>query len=213
MPNWCNNKITISGSEEKIKEIGDKLISIKDIKGGIFETLIGKPTDITEEEYKNGGWFDSNINRYGCKWDVFYDAEEDFNLEIYGQTILMYFSTAWSPCTPFCKTLSELYSVDVKCNYFEQSSNFAGSYTISNGKENEDHYYYYEGVYILDYEEFSEDIDFRIEWEIESYPNKTVEEMLEDYKYLNEKDRLSFIEKYNFFKNKTKQNESVKDNY
>lgn len=75
MPNWCNNSIVINGDKDKIKEIRDILESMDKTtdETGIFESLVGRDENITEEQYQNGGWYQHNINRYGCKWDVSYD--------------------------------------------------------------------------------------------------------------------------------------------
>ena len=194
MPNYCYNKITINGDKKTIKEIANKLESIKNTDERIFKTLIGEPANITDDNEE-----DEYVKHYGCKWDVKFDNYVNF--EIYEYLIQIDFSTAWGPCIPFCSTLSRLYSVDVKCLYFEPSNDFAGCYSKDRkGQEFELTYGYYEGLYKFDSQEFYEDIDFHIENEIESYPDKTLNDILQDLKFVDEKDIKRITETFNFFK-------------
>lgn len=196
MPNWCNNDVTIFGNPDKIKLINEKLESIKnneDKVHGIFRVLLG--TDITEEEYKTG-WYNHNINRYGCKWDVSYDA--DLCISITEDTITMTFQTAWSPCVPFCTTLSEMYGVKVTCTYSEPGVDFAGKTVSKNGEIIEQEQYpYKEGLYHLDNEGFWENLEYDIQYELEENPDKTVDELFSEYEFLEEDDKPNFIEIFN----------------
>lgn len=208
MPNWCNNSLSISGDKTKIKEIHDKLESIKNNKDnvhGIFRVLLGEPTDITEEQYQKGGWYEHNINRYGCKWDVSYD--EDTMIDVSENNIAMSFQTAWSPCLPFCITLSEMFGVDVTCQFFEPGCDFAGEVVISNGEIiTVSEYSHNEGMYHLDIDGFWHDMEFNLTYELEENPNKTVDELFAEYKYLKESDKDEFIESYNNAKESINEN-------
>jgi len=97
MPNWCSNSIVIEGDKDKIKKIKDVLLSMDKTTTitGIFEALVGRDENITEEEFQKGGWYEHNINRYGCKWDANWD---DSNVDTDSDDcITMSPDTAWSP--------------------------------------------------------------------------------------------------------------------
>jgi hypothetical protein len=123
MPNWCANVITISGDREKVKSV---LRKIKEIRHGdcktLFETLIGEDPD------PNTGWYESNMNRYGTKWDVSVD-------DCYGKfdddRIILRPQTAFSPPVKFCTTLAKEYEVNVDILFFEPMENFSGKVSIN----------------------------------------------------------------------------------
>lgn len=181
MPNWCSNYISIDGSVENIQKIREILESTdfsKEDAKGVFETLVGKDENITEEEYRNGGWFDHNFNRYGCKWDIGKDVEFQ-----YGDKFITFScQTAWSPATGFCKLLSEKYEVSVRCEFEECDNDFAGYYEIdANGNESEETLSYLEGIHKNDEEYFDHEIRGRIECSIEC--EETFEEFIGQYDF------------------------------
>ena len=58
---------------------------------------------MTPADYVNK-WYDSNVNHWGCKWDVSIDGcSWEFNEDIITAT----FDTAWSPPIGFCQKLAE----------------------------------------------------------------------------------------------------------
>jgi hypothetical protein len=162
MPNWCSNYITIEGSKENIQKIKEKLEGVDFSKGGqtgIFETLVGRDPSITEDEFRNGGWYQHNIDRYGCKWDIGQDAE----IELYDDKIVIISDTAWSPPINFCKLLQEQYGVKVRCESSEPGNDFAGYYEIDeDGDVDEESYTYMEGLYILNLENFWYEVENNI---------------------------------------------------
>ena len=149
MPNWCANSIVIAGDEDKIKEI---LIKIGTISGHdkhvLFETLIGKDPDIDKV-----GWYESNRERFGTKWDV---APDESNIEFDDGQITFSPDTAWSPPVPFCITLAKEYGVRVEITYFEPGGDFAGKCVINESGDIEEEldYGYDEGMYHLDNDGF-----------------------------------------------------------
>ena len=186
MPNWCNSFISIDGSVEniqKIREILEGTDFSKEGAKGVFETLVGRDENITEEEFRNGGRYDHNTNRYGCKWDIGEDVEFQ-----YGDKFITFnCETAWSPPTGFCKLLSEKYYVNVRCEYEEPGNDFAGYYEIdTDGNESEEMLDYLEGIHKNDEEHFDHEIRGRIECSIGC--EETFEEFIEpyDFKFLGD---------------------------
>ena len=181
MPNWCSSYVSIDGSVENIQKIREILESTdfsKEDTKGVFETLIGRDENITEEEYENGGWYDHNTNRYGCKWDIGEDIEFQYGDEF----ITFSCQTAWSPPTGFCKLLSEKYQVKVRCEFEEPGCHFAGHYEIdADGNESEETLDYLEGIHKNDEEHFDHEIRSRIEYSIEC--EETFEDFIEQYDF------------------------------
>jgi hypothetical protein len=151
MPNYCNNVISITGDKEKIREILKKIGETPtSLDAKLFETLIGTDTDKTK------GWYESNLTRYGTKWDV---NPDDSNIEFSDDMITMNLDTAWSPPVQFCITLAKEYGVQVEIKFFEPGCDFAGRSVINEVGEivEEEDYNYDEGMYILDSEGFWSD--------------------------------------------------------
>jgi hypothetical protein len=186
MPNWCNNQIKISGNGvPAIKEILEK-------GGRMFESLVGKLADgQTEEEY-NEKWYDTNCDRWGCKWDV--DISLD-DISFEGDSIYMYIQTAWSPCNDFLRLLSEKYGVDVENNYSEGGNDFAGFVSIDEDGEDEHCYTYLRGLYEFDYDSFLYEVRNQIEFMVDDENPIALEDLLNEFDYVENKKDL--IELYN----------------
>jgi len=196
MPNWCNNHIIISGDifflsllknilEDVPKTIGEETV--------VFKTLIGKEPTITTEDYEKGGWFDSNINWFGTKWDVSYnDCQFEFN----DDHIIMMPQTAWSPPVRFVSNLCKMYGVTAVMNYDERGCDFCGRATIDiNGEVDDEEYKYNEGMYHFDNEYFWESIvESDMEYALDE--DKTKDQFLLDYPYVNEYDLKELGEMY-----------------
>lgn len=177
MPNWCSNFINIEGSKTKIAKIKKAIEDAPkhEDKPGVFQALVGRDTSITEEEYDKGAWYQSNLDRWGCKWDIGW-GDIDFN--IYEDSISFNCSTAWSPPTGFCKLLQEKYGVFVRCEFEEGGCDFAGYYEVSkDGEVDEETYSYLEGIYILDKDNFWFEMESRIEYAVDD--DETFEDFIE----------------------------------
>ena len=85
MPNYCNNRIKLSGPEEDIKSLLDFIRS----DDSIFD--FEKVVPIPEEYLENGKWYDWRVENWGTKWNC-------SDVSINGNSIE--FLTAWSPCPP-----------------------------------------------------------------------------------------------------------------
>ena len=170
MPNWCYNNITISGEPNRLERLKSAITIIKnsneDVKNRLFESLIGLPPNTNMEEYKNQGWFNTNVDWFGTKWDVGFE----FVQEITDTYIYMSGDTAWSPPINFCIELSKLYKVDIEMYYEEPGSDFCGKTHIdSEGNYTEEDYSYQEGLYRFDgYDEwYDREFTSALEWMVD----------------------------------------------
>jgi hypothetical protein len=87
MANFCDNRIKISGSTEKINKLWEKVES-----DGLLNTLRPQPNNL--EEYENIDW---RLQKWGTKWevntqDLCVEDNGDGTSDIYGD-----FDSAWSP--------------------------------------------------------------------------------------------------------------------
>ena len=110
MPNWCDNRLTLSGSRESIQKIVDAKLS--------FMTLVPPP----EGKYD----YDWCCENWGTKW------EPEFNdLELIdsgdGDGLLdVTFSSAWSPPVEAIATICAEYNLQGRLEYFEGGVGFLG---------------------------------------------------------------------------------------
>jgi hypothetical protein len=203
MPNWCSNTITITGDKKIISGMTRLIESIKKTEGeepGVFHTLIGRDSRITQEKYDNGDWYNSNVERYGCKWDVSYD---DCCFTLDEESISLHPETAWSPPIEFCKSMVKEYkSIKIHIFYSEGGNDFCGQCDIYLDEEgivccDEEDYGYSEGLYHLDIDGFWGEVESMVD----SYcceEEKSAEEFVEDnYSYVSEEDKKEIIEMFN----------------
>ena len=128
MPNWCENKITITGKDcdiLEIKKIIKKLYS--NPTSGFMEAFVGKHPK--GDEPSPGLTLSYNTQYWGTKWDV--DIEKVGFHYFSDDKIVLEMRTAWSPPEEFCKKLSEKYNVIVKNIFFELGCFFNGCFTYN----------------------------------------------------------------------------------
>ena len=196
MPNWCTNYILIRGDENKISLLKNILEDVPKNKPDdciVFTTLIGKEPTISTEDYEKGGWFDSNVDWFGTKWDVSYsECQFEFN----DDHIVMMPMTAWSPPIRFVSNLCKMYGVTAVMDYDERGCDFCGRATIDiNGEINEKDYGFDEGKYYLDNDYFWESI---VESDLEYALNQETEknQFILEYPYLDEGDKKELEKMY-----------------
>lgn len=199
MPNWCSNSIVITGDKDKIKKIKRVLQSIdtKQDNSGVFQALVGRDENLSESQYQEGAWYQSNIDRFGCKWDIDYD-ESNIDTES-DDCITMSPQTAWSPPEGFCRLLSLQYGVDVRLEYSEPGCNFAGLLlTYGDGRDEEgETYEYLEGLYYIDEDLFWMEVRNNLEYEFEEDEPRDVVKWLEDFLYVDDKHHPELTDLYN----------------
>ena len=149
MPNWCRNRVTVSGTEEDISKLSEIFSDTKSIFNHIIqspdwkrlpnekgqfpqlERMKNPKGEVMWETYnfpdgKNDDrWYYWCIDNWGTKWDVSelsidYDDDEVLELE---------FSTAWSPPEGIVEKLKEKYpDLSFSCFYDEPGMEIAGYY-------------------------------------------------------------------------------------
>ena len=196
MPNWCTNYIIIRGDENKISLLKNILEDVPKNKPDdciVFTTLIGKEPTISTEDYEKGGWFDSNVNWFGTKWDVSYsECQFDFN----DDHIVMMPSTAWSPPIYFVSNLCKMYGVTAVMDYDEGGCDFCGRTIVDiDGEIDEDDYGFNEGKYHFDNEYFWESlVESDLEYALEQDVTKA--EFILDHSYVSEDDKKELEKMY-----------------
>jgi hypothetical protein len=205
MPNWCSNTITITGDKKTISGIRRLIESIKKadlINGeepGVFFTLVGREPRITDAQYNNGDWYNSNINYWGTKWDVSYD---DCNFNFSDEEITMSPETAWSPPIEFCRAMVQEYKkIKIHIFYSEPGCDFSGESNIYLDEDgivfvDDTEYSYTEGVYFLDEEMFWSEVEGCIDTETCEDEPKSVEEFVEQFSYVSEEHKKEIMEMY-----------------
>lgn len=195
MPNWCSNTITITGSEKTIALLRRVIENTPkdDDSPGLFETLIGKNPDITEEKYKEGGWYSANCDWYGCKWDI---GINEYQFDFTDSCISFGCDTAWSPPTMFLENLCKMYKVQATIQYYEPGCDFAGQMSFDEGgvTEQED-YEYMEGLYRFDNEQFWNEVTSNFEYDSED-ENTTAEIIANRYPFLDKSEKQEVINLY-----------------
>jgi len=140
MPNWCENRIKISGSTEKINKLWEDVNS-----SGLLNALRPQPDNLFLEnldsekrlELNEDGvpnWYDWRIENWGTKWEV--NAEDlcvvdngDGTSYIWGD-----FVSAWSPPVEAYIAFNEADNgCEVEGWYFELGCDFCGLYNSKDG--------------------------------------------------------------------------------
>jgi hypothetical protein len=195
MPNWCNNHLTITGDNENLDRIKFYLEDIEskdNTSPGIFMALVGRDKSIELNEYEHGGWYDANINYWGCKWDVSYN---EANITYDDESITMSFDSAWSPPINFIQHLGRLFNVKCELYYEEPGCDFCGkSYFDNENGLTEEDYSYNEGRYLFDKENFFESIDGDIDYLFESDEDVTFESVKEMFHFITGEEDLKTLE-------------------
>jgi len=124
MPNWCENRIKISGSTEKINKLWEDVNS-----SGLLNALRPQPDNLKENEYY--GW---RIDNWGTKWEVDSDDLHLFDNGDGASCIEGNFDTAWSPPIEAYIAFNE---ADNGCEaegwYLELGCDFCGLYNLKEG--------------------------------------------------------------------------------
>jgi len=202
MPNWCSNHLNLYGSKEEIKKITDILNANLKYEedgvvkyGGMFESLVGKDPNVSEEEYNAGAWYDSNCEYWGCKWDVtIKEAYIDFEEE----EIRLSFDTPWSPPFSFYKELAKKFNIYLNAIYDEPGLDFAGEINIDEeGNVDNREYKYLEGIYHRGDDIFWDEVRSQLDYMLEEYDKPvTYEYVAEWLHFVEDAELYDFIMEY-----------------
>lgn len=105
MPNWCDNKLIIKGSQEDFQKF------YSEHKNLDFNKILPIPTE-------NVDLFNYRINTWGTKWNA---------SDVVWEDNIVYFHTAWTPSIPIILQLASLYpSLSFYYAYYECGNQLAG---------------------------------------------------------------------------------------
>lgn len=199
MPNWSNNQIEISGSEENMKPIYDFFSKHEDKEhrgDQVMNTLIPHDDEYRRIVENNEFLLHAQTTFYGTKWD--FSLADAYVNDCTPTYVHLSPATAWTPPIEFCSKLCKKYGVEVKIMYSEPGSNFAGYADIdTDGFVDDYEFPYLEGIYrYFDEEEFWNEIEFEIESEMDNDDPKSVEDFLKKFPYVSDEDKMEISSKY-----------------
>lgn len=114
MPNWCNNKLTISHDDAA------QIARIKEHKNKVLQEFIPCPQELLDGD----GWYNWRVENWGTKWDIDLDIKEE---SADGKSLVVYFDSAWSPPLEAYQKLEKMgFAIDAL--YSEPGMCFAGRY-------------------------------------------------------------------------------------
>ena len=117
MPNWCSNRVTITGPAPVIREITEIL---NQENTPLLNWMVPEPKD-------NEGWYDWRVNNWGTKWDI---SDVYFENQAEEDSIEFSFCSAWSPPVDAFRTWAESDGrVQFTLEYWEPGIGFVGSAT------------------------------------------------------------------------------------
>ena len=149
MPNYVRNVLTLSGDEEKIKEL---LETVKNDEFGIgtidFEKVIPMPDYIYKgglgraemEKYGENNWYEWSIANWGTKWNACgYSKNVEYAPQP-GGTPTITMNTAWCAAHPVVVKLSEMFpDVDITHEWADEDvGRNCGRYEYSGGERIEE---------------------------------------------------------------------------
>lgn len=149
MPNWCENRLTISGQEQGLD------IFIEFAKGKDSElsanTFIPYPKEFAEmdrvaRDYMkehpddwagrpkdgfNHGGYEWCCENWGTKWDFGESMADRIN----PNTLMYCFDTAWSPPVPVIEAMGKMFpDLSFKLEYWEPGCGFQGKFIVQGGR-------------------------------------------------------------------------------
>ena len=132
MPNWCLNRLVLTGPEDVIQEIVDSKLEL--------QKLFPCP-DLTK-------WYEWNVANWGTKWDIgpinnlsYEKIDKEYVIDIT-------FDSAWSPPVEAMKKLFDLYQkrgLNLEMEYFEPGCAFLGKCSTTDG-DFDDQYFDYSSL-------------------------------------------------------------------
>lgn len=142
MPNWCHNKLTITGPEVDVRSFKEKAAGHcpwykpdeTEIEVLNFHSLIPVPDNVLQAGYEAAG-YDWERANWGCKWGA-----DNAQLLDEGGTCLIYeFDTAWSPPMQFLQTVAKQWgALQFVLDYEEPGMGYKGLAKVQ-GDVCEDH--------------------------------------------------------------------------
>jgi hypothetical protein len=119
MPNWCSNRVTISGPAPVIKEITDIL---NQDGTPLLAWMVPQPNFEGDQD-----WYNWNVSNWGTKWDI---CDVYFENQAEEDSIEFSFCSAWSPPIEAFETWAiNDGRVQFNLEYWEPGAGFVGSHS------------------------------------------------------------------------------------
>jgi len=137
MPNWCANSCRLTASQDNpmMGKIMDELKKGQDAKW--FQAVKPVPQPLMDaeasqahrlsedgktlvEQFGHSNWYDYCVAEWSTKWDAI-----NISYEQDGDSIIVYFDTAWSPPDGIFKAMEDA-DIEVEAAYCEQGVGFMG---------------------------------------------------------------------------------------
>ena len=145
MPNWCANKLTITGPEADVTAFKDKAVGHPPCSRPeetrneppvvlTFHSLVAIPDEVLAAGYEAAG-YDWERQNWGCKWG----AQNPTIVDQWEGHVEYEFNTAWSPPMEFLETVAKKYpKLTLLLEYEEPGNGFKGLAKFQ-GDHHEDH--------------------------------------------------------------------------
>ena len=142
MPNYCSNKLTITGPDTDVRSFKEKAagpcpwlkLDETEVEVLNFHSLVPVPDEVLKAGYEAAG-YDWERENWGCKWG----ADEPQILDEGGNCLIYEFYTAWSPPIEFLEKVAVLWPVlQFVLEYEEPGIGFKGLAKFQ-GDIHEDH--------------------------------------------------------------------------
>lgn len=130
MPNWCNNNVTFTHEDPAmIQRVVDGYNANR-----LFREFFPTPTELENppadanpddliEKFGAYDWYSWNVSNWGTKWDV--SSVDEVTAD--GNSVSVYFDSAWSPPIQFYANMEEL-GFAIEAYFYEPGMAFCGSY-------------------------------------------------------------------------------------
>ena len=199
MPNYCNNTLTVSGSNESLNKFWIENRSIDNEEEENEYLSFNKSVPIPKN---HDDWYHWCIDNWGTKWDAFectlneIDSIND-NLDEDCTSLIYQFDTAWGPPLIWLQKIVNIYiNISFTLEYSEPGMDFWGKKEYLNGELIEDN-----ECSLSEYNWSKVDINF-LNSIIEKYENNIKDDNIEEIaqeifeEYINEHDYLENISGY-----------------
>ena len=143
MPNWCENRIEITGPRDLISSIWDYATD-EQTKSGLLDAMHPMPKELsgTTAPSDGGNWYTWRIQNWGTKWDIDSEGLEFIDNEDGTACITGFAASAWSPPLEALSHFADAHEgVYAEVYYFEPGMAFVGSWDSAGV---DDHYSYAE---------------------------------------------------------------------
>lgn len=132
MPNYVYNKLTVAGANQVL--VGFTRQAAKPARPHGHDTELSflnfvRPAETEMAWYIETGWYDWNIDNWGCKWD----AGRVEILEKSERKIVYYFITAWAPPEMVFTAMAEQHPALELLLEYEEEQGWGGELIGKNG--------------------------------------------------------------------------------